>query len=191
EVIDRIMTNFKPPKRYAPDIPFPSYSYVPGHSPHPTRDPQGPRYGEEYEDIVLVPAPDPAEWWQSKLYLYGIDLFNNGYYWETHEAWEDLWHALGRMGETATFFKAMIHLAAAGLKAKYGQWDAMRKHARRSATLLAEIQVQLPEGQAAYMGLEVPPLRAWAEAVADGEGMLIPHPEETDGPVFVFYLTPE
>ncbi|TGQ49534.1 DUF309 domain-containing protein, partial [Mesorhizobium sp. M1C.F.Ca.ET.210.01.1.1] len=27
------------------------------------------------------------------MFRWGIDLFNHGYYWEAHEAWEPLWHA--------------------------------------------------------------------------------------------------
>jgi hypothetical protein len=29
------------PPRLLPDQPFPPYAYVPGHTPHPTRDPDG------------------------------------------------------------------------------------------------------------------------------------------------------
>jgi len=29
-------------------------------------------------------------------WLYAVDLFNGGWYWEAHEAWEGFWHALGR-----------------------------------------------------------------------------------------------
>ncbi|MER9007639.1 DUF309 domain-containing protein [Mesorhizobium sp. M0862] len=25
------------------------------------------------------------------MFRWGIDLFNHGYYWEAHEAWEPLW----------------------------------------------------------------------------------------------------
>lgn len=185
------MTEEKVPKRYVPEIPFPSYSFVPGNAPHPTRDPEGHSFEEEKEDIALVPAPDPDNWRQSKLYLYGIDLFNHGYYWETHEAWEDLWHALGRIGDTANFLKAMIHLAAAGLKAKNGQWDAMRKHAHRTTMLLTDIKLNLKKSHPNYMGLPVGQLIQWAQTIAEKGDLVIPDAEETDGPVFEFYLKPE
>ncbi|MET2831203.1 DUF309 domain-containing protein [Mesorhizobium shangrilense] len=29
----------------------------------------------------------------SNAFRWGSDLFNHGYYWEAHEAWEPLWHA--------------------------------------------------------------------------------------------------
>jgi uncharacterized protein len=177
------------PKRYAPDMNFPSYSYVPGEAPHPTRDEEGHSFDED--DIMLVPAPDPDQWQKSKLYLYGIDLFNYGYYWETHEAWEDLWHALGRIGKTANFLKAIIHLAAAGLKAKNGKVSSMQKHARRTATLLSEIRLQLPKEQERFMGLELDELIGWAEGVAENGDVIKVNPEAIDDAVFTFILQPK
>ena len=51
----------------------------------------------------------------------GIALFNAGYYWEAHEAWEGLWHAHGRDGPTADVLKGLIKLAAAGVKVREGR----------------------------------------------------------------------
>ncbi len=74
--------------RFLPERAFPPYTYVPGQAPHPIRDPAGHMHGVE---------PEPAElhvedWWNCTEYLWGIDLFNHGYYWEAHEVWEGLWH---------------------------------------------------------------------------------------------------
>jgi hypothetical protein len=55
-----------------------------------------------------------------RAYLRGIDLFNFGYWWESHEAWEGLWRACGRRGPAADFLKGLIKLAAAGVKASTG-----------------------------------------------------------------------
>jgi hypothetical protein len=184
------MSSTKPP-RYIPELPFPSYSYVPGEGPHPTRDPEGHSYEEETEDIALVPAPDPDDWQKSKLYLFGIDLFNHGYYWETHEAWEDLWHATGRQGKTGNFLKAIIHLAAAGIKAKQGQTNGMHKHAQRASMLLNELRLKLPEENRHYMGLNLDDLVRWSEGVAYGGEYLKENPTQVEGGVYTFYLLPE
>src|SRR5262245_4846701 len=64
--------------RLIPDIPFPLDAYLPGRSPHPNRDPR--RLPSEPS-----PPPDPADWRACRAYMYGIDLFNHGYYWEAHE----------------------------------------------------------------------------------------------------------
>jgi predicted metal-dependent hydrolase len=82
-------------------------------------------------------AMQPALWQQSEEYLYGIDLFNHGYYWEAHEAWESLWHAAGRKGPEADFLKGLIKLAAAGVKAREGNPRGVGRHAQRSAELLS------------------------------------------------------
>ena len=55
-------------------------------------------------------------WMQSERYLYGIDLFNYGYYWETHEVWEKIWLKLGRPSLTGIFIQGMIQLSVALLK---------------------------------------------------------------------------
>jgi hypothetical protein len=95
------------PRRLIPDRPFPAYAYLPGRTPHPTRDPEGHSYGARPDTPEL---PDPEDWRACGDYLYGIDLFNHGFYWEAHEAWEGLWVACGRRGPTATFLQALINL---------------------------------------------------------------------------------
>jgi hypothetical protein len=97
------------PRRLIPDRPFPAYAYLPGRTPHPTRDPEGHSYGARPDTPEL---PDPEDWRACGDYLYGIDLFNHGFYWEAHEAWEGLWVACGRRGPTATFLQALINLTA-------------------------------------------------------------------------------
>jgi hypothetical protein len=120
------------PQRYAPDGPLPPYTYVPGRSPHPISDPAGHQFGQTPE----VPDALTDQTWQTnRTYLYGIDLFNNGFFWEAHEAWEALWHRAGRKGATADFLKALIQLAAAGVKHLTGTPRGVASHGRRAAEL--------------------------------------------------------
>ena len=87
----------------------------------------------------------------------GIELFNAGYYWEAHEAWESLWHAHGRRGPTAEILQALIKLAAAGVKVREGRPAGVRTHASRAATLFEHAcQVGGPH----QLGLD---LREWAD----------------------------
>lgn len=143
------------PARLLPEVPFPAYSYVTRQFPHPTRDPRGHSYRRP--DTPQEP-PDPNQWRRCRLYLRGIDLFNFGYYWEAHEAWETLWHAAGRSGTTATFLKGLIALAAMGVKAREGRTRGVRQHAARGRTLLAAVQDLLPANQREFMGLHIPAL---------------------------------
>jgi predicted metal-dependent hydrolase len=122
------------PPRYCQEQPLPPYSYVTGLSPHPTRDERGHSFGRHEPP----PAPLDNETYRTNpAYLYGLDLFNHGFYWEAHEAWEALWHAAGRRGPAADFLKGLIKLAAAGVKAREGRAAGVRQHAERSKELVA------------------------------------------------------
>jgi uncharacterized protein len=130
--------------------PFPPYSYVPGRFPHPHTDPTGHRFGHDTSDT------DP--------FLLGVDLFNHGYYWEAHEAWETGWHASGRHGPTADFFKALIQLAVAGVKVRQAMPDSAAAHAQRAADLLRDVQRDV--AQPRFMGLDLEPLAQEADRLA-------------------------
>ncbi len=101
------------PPRYS-QRPFPAYRYLPFQGmPHPRNDPGGHSYGEEEEHL---PGFDPDSWSGCESYLYGVDLFNAGYWWEAHEAWEGLWLAAGRDSLSGQFLQGLIQLAGAQLK---------------------------------------------------------------------------
>jgi predicted metal-dependent hydrolase len=72
--------------------------------------------------------------------LRGVSLFNAGYYWEAHEVWESLWHAHGRHGPIADILKALIKLAAAGVKVREGQQHGVVVHARRAQRLFEDVR---------------------------------------------------
>jgi hypothetical protein len=122
-------------KRYC-SRPLPPYRHIPGQTPHPVSDSAGHSHGHATE------APQPlteANWHSHETWLYAADLFNHGYYWEAHEAWESLWHAAGRLGPEADFFKGLIKLAAAGVKQFEQRPAGVRRHAVRAAELLAPL----------------------------------------------------
>ena len=136
-----------PPPRYAPDIPLPPYSYVPGHGlPHPVNDPRGHLFNSpEPVPLSLDQLPDdPASRRQAVAalfathpdWLHALDLFNEGYAWEAHEAWEQFWHALGRTTPEARFVQGLIHLAAAAVKIREGKPAGVATHTQRARELL-------------------------------------------------------
>jgi predicted metal-dependent hydrolase len=96
-------------------------------------------------------------------YLYGIDLFNFAYWWECHEVFEGLWHAVGPDTEQGTFFQALIQLAAANLKRFVGNEQAAQKLARSG---LARLQT-LPH---LYMGLDMTDLSGLVQDDLDHPG---------------------
>lgn len=143
--------------RLLPDVPLPPYAHVPGRTPHPVSDPHGHSHGVA---APIPEAPDPERWQECPAYLRGIDLFNCGYWWESHEAWEGLWRACGSRGPTADFLKGLIKLAAAGVKHRQGQPEGVRSHAQRAAALWRGV----PSDRC--FGLAVAELVALAESVA-------------------------
>jgi predicted metal-dependent hydrolase len=148
--------------RLAPTKPLPDYAFVPGRFPHPVSDPQGHSYNRAHEAIV---PPQPQEWLDCTAYLYGIDLFNQGYYWEAHETWEDIWHACGRTGEMADFMKGLIQLAVAGVKVREGIPKGVRRHAERAAELFEQIISRLAGKSLRYMGLDLNELIAFSREI--------------------------
>lgn len=131
------------------DRPLPPYSYVPRRAPHPVSNPLGHMYGQEKPR----PAPlDPDRWFESEEYRYGVDLFNHGFYWEAHEAWESLWVAAGRRGPTSLWLKALIKYAAAMVKVRAGNPIGALRHIVRAEDLLAELDAATNEAEG-YCGM--------------------------------------
>jgi predicted metal-dependent hydrolase len=138
-----------------------------------------------------MPVPgsiDPQKWRENREYLHGLDLFNHGYYWEAHEAWESLWHACGRRGTTANFLKGLIQLAAAGVKVREGKRAGVSNHACRAEALFERTAGVVG---ARFLGLSVQELIDFARNVGVREP---PSPADLKGPVasvFDFVLVPE
>ena len=174
-----------PLPRYVPDAPFPPYAFVPGRFPHPTRDPAGHRHGR----ALARPASfDPSRWRECRPYLVGIDLFNHGYYWEAHEAWESVWHACGRKGRSGTCLRALIRLAAAGVKVRETMPGGVRRHAAGAAALVGELDAALGPAAGRYMGLDLGEVRAFAEALMLGRRLRDAPPDARVAVVFDFAL---
>jgi len=112
--------------------PLPGVRYLPGRSLHPRTDPAREALG----DPQRVQALDPAAWRAAEPYLYAIDLFNAGCWWEAHEVFEELWRAAGRDTPVGQFLQGLIQLAAAFLKAAIGSRAVAEGLARSGCTKL-------------------------------------------------------
>jgi hypothetical protein len=119
--------------RWLPQKSFPPYAYLPGRNPHPVRDPTGHSY-----HVGPLPVATEASL-GSDAFLWGLDLFNHGYYWEAHEAWEGLWQVADRDNPLRMLFKSLILLSAAGVKVRERKNAAAARHAVRAAALLREL----------------------------------------------------
>lgn len=138
------------PERYSRQA-FPAYAFLPGRDPHPTRDPRGHSFREEPE----APPPwlPPEDWRDCVDYLYGVDLYNHGYLWEAHEAWEGLWHPAKGDELLADFLQGLIQCSAASLKIPMGQPRGLAKLSELGTGRLE--RVSLAAGSE-YMGLDIP-----------------------------------
>jgi hypothetical protein len=147
-----------PPTRHAPAMNLPPYAYVPGHGlPHPVNDPDGHLYatrdsGDSHpppiSSVALAALPSGPDERRRALaavlarnhaWLHALDLFNAGFYWEAHEAWEAFWHALGRVTPEARFIQGLIHLAAACVKIREGRPAGVASHTLRARELMGEL----------------------------------------------------
>jgi predicted metal-dependent hydrolase len=133
---------------------LPPYTYVPGSgTPHPISNPRGHMHGQTES---ISPALDPQHWQENATYLYAVDLFNHGYYWEAHEAWESLWHAAGHHGQVADFLKGLIKLAAAGVKQLEQNLAGVNRHLSRATELLTRV------GETNFCGVDLAAIIAQA-----------------------------
>ena len=90
------------------------------------------------EEVIVEPL-NQDNYDSNEGYLYGLDLFNNGYYWESHVWWEALWNEAGRKGEMADFLKGLIKLGAGGVKLALSQESISQGHIDRALELLIPI----------------------------------------------------
>ena len=124
--------------------PLPSARYLPGQTQRPER-------------AVHTDRPQTSEamrlaisemWSRNGSYLYGVDLYNFGYWWECHEIFEELWHLAGRKTPPARFLQALIQIAAGNLKRLLGSDEAARNLWRRGVAGLEPFKP-------VYMGIEI------------------------------------
>lgn len=93
----------------------------------------------EGEADPLAQALDKLKPGESEFLRYSLDLFNHGYFWESHVYFEALWNAHGREGSVADFLKGMIKLGAAGVKLAIDQREEARGHFSRAAELFQKV----------------------------------------------------
>ena len=168
------------PPRYS-RRPFPPYRYLPFQAgaelPHPRTDPAGHSYDVD-EDYLPYFIPD--DWPNCEPYLFGIDLFNHGYWWEAHDALETVWLAAGqRSTQCGVFVQGLIQLAVAQLKRVIGSTAGAQSLTTAGCEKLAV-------AQGIFLGIAVAPLIAEAQRCLledDGEfpKITLHFPSESQG----------
>lgn len=154
------------PPRYAPQRPFPPYAFLPGRDPHPERDPGGHSFGAPHAPSAYVRS---EAWRANEAYLFGVDLYNHGYLWEAHEAWEGIWHPSKHDELQAEHLQGLIQCAAASLKIAMEQPRGLEKLAAFGTARLERVAHQ---SGGSFMGLDlhefVAAFRAFAASAPSG-----------------------
>lgn len=166
------LTFTKPNLQRYTQLPFPAYRYRPFQSgpahPHPRNDPHGHSYADEDE---YLPHFSPGDWSCCKLYLYAIDLFNHGYWWEAHEALETIWHAAGQRSTVCgRFVQGLIQLAGAQLKRFIDEPGGAQSLTRSGCEKLALVK-------GIYLGIKVETLIEDAQRCLQKDGGVFPRIE--------------
>lgn len=172
--------------RLLPSADIPEYTFVPGtSSPHPVRDPKGHSYGKKARPPRAL---DAVTWAENRSYLLAIDLFNLGFYWESHEEWERLWRASGPDTTAGRFLKGLVKLSAAGVKVREHSIHGVRRHAASAGEVFADVAAET--GDDYYCGLEFTTLQFAADRAAQ-LSYKQDIPEGHAVRVFPFLLQPE
>jgi uncharacterized protein len=134
------VTEFGALERYAPALPLPRVAFIPGRTPRPE-----PAMFALDEALLT-----PERWRENSIWLHGVDLYNHGFAWEAHEAFEHLWRATADQRQRE-FFQALIQGAAAALKRALGEDSGSKQLAERAAHKLDALAQDLTPR---YMGLD-------------------------------------
>ena len=171
-------------KRLYPEKEFPPYAFVPGINTHPGK-PGGHMEGED--DPIVAPM-DPHKFWDSEAFLYAIDLYNFGYYWEGHVWLEALWHEAHKEGLMGDFLKGLIKLCAAGVKAKTGQAEPVKGHAKRARELFLKVGQQTHDQH--FAGFSLLNLISQAEDISENAENFS-QGADIEGPIFPLPIYPQ
>jgi len=148
------------PRRYSMR-PLPARAYIPGVSPRADR-PGSASAPRECAALDVDALARDAE------FLHGVDLFNHGFPWEAHEAWEPLWFAAPRDRPERALLQGLIHAAAAAVKARAGALEAARGFVASARAHLERVQSSLFDVPAF-----VAALHAWAHDPAHPTPVLV------------------
>lgn len=140
-------------RRFFPERALPDEPYLPGIGQRPP------------EPDLHAPMLPAASWMANDAYLWGVDLFNAGYYWEAHEAWEAAWHAAPDDTQKS-YIQALVQYAAGMLKFVSGPKKTAAVLAERSLARLEGVKAEVEQP---YMGCDLNGVLTVVRRMADGQ----------------------
>ncbi len=126
--------------------PLPAYRHRPGQTPHPTNSTDGHSYHPPGKPAPALPDLNVTPCSSCEDFLFAVDLFNQGYWWECHEYLEALWHAAGHGTPAGHVLQSVIQCAAAHLKKTAGGELGARRllaHAENHVSLAGDFRLGL------------------------------------------------
>lgn len=130
--------------------PLPPYRFVAGETPHPERDPRGHMVGQAETESEPLRSDS---WARNQDYLYAVDLFNHGFYWEAHVYWERLWKLAEPESAERALLQALVQLAAARVKKTTDGAGGGVKSLANASRNLERVRALAPQGR--FMGLDL------------------------------------
>jgi hypothetical protein len=121
-------------------MPLPEVAFLPGRTARPSRA------GFELDGTLLA----PERWRENLIWLHGVDLYNHGFAWEAHEAWEQIWAASPDPLQKR-FLQSLIQAAASALKRALDERSGSRRLAQRACDGLDALSSELSPN---FMGLD-------------------------------------
>lgn len=141
------------------DFPFPAQKYLPGEGVHPSKQAEGEHIpGCAFSAVMF----GEATWQDADRYLYAIDLFNHGYWWETHEILEDIWNDVGPRTPVGLFIQGLIQIAASLIKKTQSFHNGANRLAQKGLT-----KINMHTG--IFLGVDVEALRLDTTAFVSGD----------------------
>jgi len=140
-------------QRFFPNRAFPATPFIPGVGKRPP-DPE-----------LVAPMLHSQRWMANAPYLWGVDLFNAGYFWEAHEMWEAAWHAAPDETQKS-FMQALVQYAAGMLKFTSGPVKTAAVLAERSLGRLNNVRTEVDHP---YMGCDLGEIIKTVERMFHGE----------------------
>ncbi len=135
------------------NLQLPLHKHVPGRNARPV---------DGYLESIAALAPgttsnDTAA--INRVWLFGLELFNHGYYWECHEVLEAVWLNSPPNSRERFLLQGVIHLTNAALKS-----NMQRDSAVKRLLLLASecFDRAFPEADGVLMGLQFDELKLLA-----------------------------
>lgn len=133
---------------------LPKERYIPGVTSRPVTPP----LSDENISAQNLSIVSPYE---NLFFLYGVDLFNHHFFWEAHEAWEEIWH-LEEERELRDLLQGMIQLSGGFLK-------IIQENHRGARTLWGKAASRLSTELLDETGVQLKPLM---QMISDDDGIV-------------------